>query len=141
MSRREPMIELIRAAATLSVPRGWTWVERSGNIGTSKDRVTEGRADFNTKTITTIEVRDRVSLYTFLHEVAHVMLCHDEQGEYGYSAEDEYEAEVYAHKLMRTLGFAVPRQCTEDAREYVRELVDKEPDAPYSDELLRFAQA
>lgn len=63
----------------------------------------------------------RNQLYILAHECAHVILHKDCNGIPIYYR--EYQAEVYAHDLMRRHGVSVPKKMTERAKLYVRRKV------------------
>ena len=123
-----------RAAAAIRrhLPRGWTFVERA-----TMPNNWLGFCDWDKHEIVVLPVCNRERLYVFLHECGHVHCGH--QAEIVHGAEHEFEAEQYAHKAMRGAGFAVPRQVTDDARAYVRRLVEAEVDEQHTSRVLRFA--
>ena len=60
----------------------------------------------------------RKSLYIYLHECGHFNLGHFTNGKTKRYVE-EYEAEKYAHDIMRLEGIPVPKSMTARAKRYV----------------------
>jgi hypothetical protein len=60
-------------------------------------------------------IKSRKSLYIAIHELYH---CLRQKKTKVYI--DECNAEVFAHKYLRHLGFAVPRDETQRAKRYIR---------------------
>lgn len=99
-----------------------------------------GIACFKSKSIKCIEIDSYYNLAVFLHECGHVNLGHKQDADsLDYLAQIEYEAEMYAVTAMRAMGLRVPARYLQDAKKYVRACVERTPDAPHSDEVLRFA--
>ena len=65
----------------------------------------------------------RKSLYIWLHECAHAHLHSD--GKRRYRVDKEYEAEQWAHRVMREEGIAVPRTMTKRAKNYVQRQIKR----------------
>lgn len=61
------------------------------------------------------EIKTRKSLYIGCHELYHCLRDRDNIKVYV----DEMEAEMFAHRYTRHLGFAVPRTQTQRAKRYV----------------------
>jgi hypothetical protein len=64
----------------------------------------------------------RKRLYILAHEIGHVALDHRKQRPVYVQ---EFEAEQFAHALMRRDGIAVPRAMTERAKRYVRSKINR----------------
>ena len=73
-----------------------------------------GRVRYKPRLCMIPEIKTRKSLYIACHELGHIVAGYVKPIYVG-----EYRAEKYAHAKMRELGFAVPRKCTKEAREYV----------------------
>lgn len=103
---------------------------------------TIGLTCFDTKTITTLPIINRYTLYVGLHECGHAALHRKDYLGNWLNTPDwqvEYEAETYAIKAMRAAGVPVPRVCLHDARDYVGSLLEKCGCADAPDEVWRFA--
>jgi hypothetical protein len=97
-----------------SLPAGWTFAFRKSLTGlcwTDKKHIDAPRP------VT------RKSLYIWLHECAHAHL-HGPRNRKP-SHVKEYEAEVWAHGVMRAHGIPVPRKMTEHARRNVLHKIDQ----------------
>jgi hypothetical protein len=66
----------------------------------------------------------RKRLYILAHEIAHVVLDHKRQRP---AYVQEFEAETFAHGLMRLFGIRVPRKMTVGAQQYVRRKILARP--------------
>ena len=142
MSRRRHVSreECLRIMERLT-PRGWLVVEKEPEEGRAqfKDRelgMVAGVCDLETKTISTIIVDDRESLFVFLHEVGHATF--GRLSDEFHRADEEFEAEMFAILAMRGLGFAVPRHALRQARKNVRDCL-KLYGHDASDDALKFA--
>ena len=62
------------------------------------------------------EPRCRKALYLYLHECAHIHLKHLKPRS---AWDEEMEAEIWAHKIMRKEGIEVPKCMTTRAKQYV----------------------
>lgn len=117
------------------LPRGWKLRERRknkhGGFVYSKEQVF-GLACFETRTIDVVRIETRADLFVFLHEIGHIHCGHGREASHAdLSAVHEYEAETWAIRAMRGMGFAVPRSCLAEAKAYVRGLiVDPEQEDP-----------
>jgi hypothetical protein len=120
-------------------PKGWAVREHAagadGKFLLDGARL-KGETWFEERVIHTVRVLDRYALAVFLHECGHAHMQHVKESDS--SAQDEFEAEMYAVKAMRAAGLAVPKTYLEDAREYVGLHVKAEPDIEHSEPLLRF---
>ena len=97
------------AIAALNVPAGYTVEYRNSLTGTHYG----GR-----KLIQAPRPITRKALYVFLHECAHAVLGHGDNGKVPRHVE-EMQAEQWAHAKMREHGVAVPRSMTRRAKRYV----------------------
>jgi hypothetical protein len=66
----------------------------------------------------------RKALYIFLHECAHIHLGHC-NGNKKPRHREEYEAEQWAHMIMRLEGVAVPKSMTQRAKGHVGRKIDQ----------------
>jgi hypothetical protein len=64
----------------------------------------------------------RRRLYVLAHECAHIVRNHTTSKP---SHRKEYEAELYAHEVLRRHGIAVPKKETEIAKKYVARRIDQ----------------
>lgn len=65
----------------------------------------------------------RKALYIFLHECAHNVLEHYKHSKKVF--EQEFEAEQWAHNIMRKEGLSVPRDMTSRAKSYINEKIGR----------------
>lgn len=83
----------------------------------------------NRKEILTPRPDTREGLYMFLHECAHFILNHwyidPDTREYLPEYLYEYEAEMFAHAVMRMEGIKVPKKMSVAAKKYISELAKK----------------
>jgi hypothetical protein len=122
-------------------PKGWTVREYApGADGRFRDVEDGGRAmglaDLDDHIIHCVRVTDRYSLAVYLHECGHAHMKHQTSDS---SAQDEYEAEIYAITALRAGGVSVPRGYLTSAKEYVGSHAKAESDLQHSEPLLRFA--
>ena len=75
-----------------------------------------GRAWAESKRIKVPPATTRHRLYIYAHECGHVAMNHRGQK---HSYIKEYEAEMYAHEMLRNHGIAVPRKKNVRAKRYV----------------------
>lgn len=142
MSRRRHVSrEECLALVDRYLPRGWVLVERETEENSAQFRDDEvgmvaGVCDLETKTISSIIVEDRESLFVFLHEVGHATF--GRLSDEFHRADEEFEAEMFAILAMRGLGFAVPRHSLRQARKNVRDCL-KLYGHDASDDALKFA--
>ena len=73
-----------------------------------------GRVSYRSRVVSFPEIKTRKSLYIACHELGHIV-----HGMIRPVYVGEYRAEKYAHDLMRTMGFSVPRSMTIRAKRYV----------------------
>lgn len=80
-------------------------------------------------------------LFVFLHECGHVhnRHCVKDGKIVGSRAREEYEADQYAIKAMKTYGVPVPRHRLAFQKKEVRELVELTPDEEHDEDVLRYA--
>ena len=101
-------------------PRGWKVLERESErldpIDGSRD--TDGKCHFEEKVISVRPIVSLYMLHVFLHEIAHAKF-HTRPSTLELHQE-EYEAEIWAFRVMRQYGFRIPRELREEARRNVR---------------------
>src|ERR1700757_4961536 len=99
-------------------PKGWKIV-----MGGAQQRGASGLCDYSERKIYVPLVCDDYSLFVYLHEVGHARLHKNSKAP---SHVFEYEAEMYARKAMRSVGFAVTREIVRAGRAYVAEEITKD---------------
>lgn len=141
MSTREPPVHKLRAAIDIHLPRKWKLLEHlpNGFYYIYADKCwTQGLTNWDTRTIHCPIIFDRCTLFIFLHECGHIHGGH-EAVHADNSAQEEYEAEIYAREAMRGMGFAVPKLMLKQGRDYVRSWVEQDDVVTFSDDVLKFA--
>lgn len=141
-----PTEDEVSRAVKLHLPRGWKLKWKKGRTYPGEKFYVKGHgyvrgiAHLDDRFIESIEPTTYYNLAVFLHECGHAQLGHvHDEGTIDYGAEIEYEAEQYAIKAMRAMGLTVSAKYLRDAKKYVRDCVEEEPDVQHSDAVLKFA--
>jgi len=116
--RQNTDLQMARAASAerfLAVARAIK--EEAGVVTHRVRKKLTGRAWSASGLIQAPEGKTRQQLYLLAHEAAHVALKH--QGSGIPKHRQEYEAEVWAHAILRRHGISVPRCMTRRAKLYV----------------------
>lgn len=85
-----------------------------------RSKTLTGLTDFRAKTIHVPRLVGAASLYTFFHEVGHVVLGHSRTGRDRPAHLEEYEAEMFAHFAMQLEQIPVSRTVNKTAKRHVR---------------------
>lgn len=75
----------------------------------------KGRAYIEPRYVQVPKPTTRRRLYILAHEAGHIELCHGRKAVH----REEFEAEQYAHRVLRKHGIAVPKKSTTKAKKYV----------------------
>lgn len=97
------------------LPRGWRYAETMN--GRRVEHTAIGTAYFRERIIVTIPVHNVYTLLVFLHEIAHVRLKHGTRSISDWRG--EWEAERWAIRVCRRLGYGVPKLYLDGAKRYV----------------------
>lgn len=147
-----PEIARLREVAAQHAPEGWILKPTGIHPCDGDGYKTIASCCSATKTIEHPPITDRATLYMFLHECGHANCGHGEDTDSSWAAIEEFEAEMYAIKALRTANIPIPRHIVARARDYVRKIIEEvfnetDPEdtgyhtdeAAYPDEVLQFA--